>query len=107
MGTPCNAQALMCEYCSSPVRCVGYNPLPQPNQPTIIISGSFQCPGLAYGAHLSCVSKRLFKLRQLSRISPPVLHAFETFDKSAIDANGMLLDKLKTMSRPLARNASY
>src|SRR5690606_27745758 len=94
-GTDMRHHALICVYCSSGVNFDGHFSAEfHPTTPTIIISRSFQCPGLAYGAHLSCVKILLFKLFQLSFIAPPVLHVFETSDSTFIVAKGVLFDKL-------------
>ena len=96
----------MCVYCSSGVRCVGCSFGPQPTWPTTSMSGSFQWPGPAYvpapgrSRCRSCSTK----CRECRRSSASSWQHFATAS-SAAARTGMLLDRLKTMSRPLSRIA--
>src|ERR1051325_9122953 len=74
-GAEKRLQRLKWRYCSSGFNLLGCG-LPQPTVPTTNMSGSFQFPGLAHGADLSCANAIFFTLVHVSVISLVVRQQF-------------------------------
>src|ERR1044072_3741834 len=92
-------QRLMCRYCSSGFSLLGCG-LPHPTVPTTSISGSFQLPGFAHAAALSCSRAIFFTLVQVSVISLVVRQQLPPTESPHFHTSDIpYWHRLKTISR--------